>query len=230
VNSAWLAGSPQAREFFRWDWVFDHLGEIGSRMVQHLVLTGVAVGVGLAISIVLAVVALRFPLSYPPITWIAGTLYAIPSLALFAFLVPITGLTMLTAQIGLVSYTLLILVRNIVAGIKGVDPAVREAALGMGYGRRRLLLEIEVPLALPVIMAGIRVAAVTTVGLVTITALIGMGGLGVFILRGLRRLFETEIILGTVLSVGLAAAIDLVLVRIERALTPWARRRTASPP
>jgi osmoprotectant transport system permease protein len=224
-----LAASPPSRPFFRWDWVFDHLDEIGQRIVEHLVLTGIAVGVGLVVSLVLALVALRLPRAFTPITWVTGTLYAIPSLALFAFLVPITGFTMLTAQIGLVSYTLLILVRNIVAGIRGVDPAVREAALGMGYGRRRLLLEIEIPLALPVIIAGIRVAAVTTVGLVTVTALVGMGGLGFFILSGLRRFFETLIVLGTVLSVALAAALDLLLLLLQRALTPWSRRRAVGP-
>jgi osmoprotectant transport system permease protein len=225
VSWAWGFASPPARPFFRWDWVWDHLDEIGERMVEHLVLTSVAVGIGLAISVTLAIVGLRFPRSYPPITVVTGALYAIPSIALFAFLIPITGLTMLTAQIGLVSYTLLILVRNIVAGIEGVDPAVKEAAVGMGYSKRRMLLEIEIPLALPVIMAGIRVAAVTTVGLVTITALVGMGGLGFFILRGLGRFFETEIILGTVLSVALAAAIDLLFVATERILAPWAKRR-----
>lgn len=224
----WLQASPPPRPFFRWDWVWSHLDEIGERTVEHLMLTGIAVGVGLAISLVLAIIGLRFPRTYPPITWVTGTLYAIPSLALFAFLVPITGFTILTAQIGLVSYTLLILVRNIEAGIRGIDPAVREAALGMGYGRRRLLLEVEVPLALPVIVAGIRIAAVTTVGLVTITALIGKGGLGFFILRGLNRFFDTEIIVGTVLSVLLAVAIDFALVLTQRALTPWARRRAVA--
>ncbi len=154
-------------------------------------------------------------------------LYTIPSLALFAFFVPITGFTILTAEIGLVSYTLLILVRNIVAGIRGVDPAVREAALGMGYGRRRLFFEIELPLALPVIVAGIRIAAVTTIGLVTVTSLIGQGGVGFFILRGLGRFFDTEIILGTVLSVLMAVIIDVGLVLVEKALSPWARRRAA---
>jgi osmoprotectant transport system permease protein len=144
---------------------------------------------------------------------------------MFAFLVPITGFTTLTAEIGLVSYTLLILIRNIVAGIQGVDPAVVEAARGMGYGRRRLLLEIEIPLALPVIMAGLRIAAVTTVGLVTITALIGQGGVGFFILRGLNRFFETEIVLGTALSVLLAVLLDLSLAALGRLLSPWARRK-----
>jgi osmoprotectant transport system permease protein len=215
-----------AAPFFRWDWVFDHLGLIWEKVAEHLLLTGLALGFGLAISIALALIGLRFPRLYPPITWVAGVLYTIPSLALFVLLVPITGFTILTAQIGLVSYTLLILTRNIVAGIQGVDPAVREAALGMGYGTRRLFLEIELPLALPVILAGIRIAAVTTIGLVTITALIGQGGVGFFILRGLQRFFNTEIVLGTALSVILAVAVDLLLVLIERLLTPWAARRT----
>lgn len=211
--------------FFRWDWVFSHLDDIWEKVVEHLVLTGIALGVGLAISLVLALVALRFRRSYAPITWVTGAFYSIPSLALFAFLVPITGFTILTSQIGLVSYTLLILVRNIVAAIDGVDPAIREAAEGMGYGRRRLFLEIELPLAVPVIVAGLRIATVTTVGLVTITALIGQGGAGFFILDGLQRFFSTEIVLGTALSVVIAVGLDLSLVLLERLLTPWARRR-----
>ena len=214
--------------FFRWDWVFGHLDDIWDKVVEHLVLTGVALGVGLAISIVLALIGLRFRRAYPPITWITGTFYTIPSLALFAFLVPITGFTLLSAEIGLVSYTLLILIRNIVAGIDGVDPAVREAAVGMGYGRRRLFVEIELPLALPVIVAGLRIAAVTTVGLVTVTALIGQGGVGFFILDGLNRFFSTEIVLGTALAVIIAVTIDVGLVLVERALTPWARSRKSA--
>ncbi|HEX5631506.1 MAG TPA: ABC transporter permease subunit, partial [Acidimicrobiia bacterium] len=144
------------------------------------------------------------------------------------FLVPVTGFTILTAEIGLVSYTLLILFRNIVAGVQGVDPAVVEAARGMGYGRRRLLLEVELPLALPVIMAGVRIAAVTTVGLVTVTSLIGQGGVGYFILRGLNRFFDTEIILGTALAVLLAVGLDVSLALLTRMLTPWARRPRAA--
>jgi osmoprotectant transport system permease protein len=217
-----VIGAP----FFRWDWVFDHLDLIWEKVAEHLALTGIALGVGLGISIVLSLIALRFPWTYPPITWATGVLYTIPSLALFAFLVPITGITILTAEIGLVSYTLLILVRNIVAGIQGVDPAVKEAALGMGYGRRKLFLEIELPLALPVILAGVRIAAVTTIGLVTITALIGQGGLGYFILNGLTRFFNTEIVLGTALSVILAVVVDMLLVLGERLLTPWAAKRS----
>ncbi|HSG78602.1 MAG TPA: ABC transporter permease [Acidimicrobiia bacterium] len=212
-------------EFFRWDWVVDNAGAIWDRVVEHVYLTSIALAVGLIVSLALSVVALRYRRTYAPITWATGLLYTIPSLALFAFFVPITGFTTLTAEIGLVSYTLLILIRNIVAGIDGVDPFIKEAALGMGYTRRRLFLEIEVPLALPVIVAGLRIAAVTTIGLVTVTALVGQGGLGFFILRGLNRFFDTEIIVGTVLSVALAVAVDLTLLLIERSLTPWARRR-----
>ena len=211
--------------WFRWSWVFSHLDDIWERTQEHLILTGIAIGIGLAISMVLSVIALRFRATYAPITWVAGVLYTIPSLALFALLVPITGLTTTSAEIGLVSYTLLILIRNIVAGIDGVPAEVKEAAVGMGYTRRRLFLEIELPLALPVIVAGIRIASVTIVGLVTVTALIGKGGLGFFILRGLNSFFTTQILVGTVLSVALAVAIDLTLVLVERALTPWARRR-----
>ena len=218
-----------AAPFFRWDWVFDHLDLIWEKVSEHLVLTGIALGVGLVVSLALSLVALRFPRTYAPITWVTGVLYTIPSLALFAFLVPITGFTILSAEIGLVSYTLLILIRNIVAGIQGVDPAIKEAALGMGYGRRRLFLEIELPLALPVILAGVRIAAVTTIGLVTITALIGQGGVGYFILNGLSRFFDTEIVLGTALSVILAVVVDLALVVAERLLTPWAERRATVP-
>jgi len=214
-----------ARTLVDWGWILDHLDEIRDKVGEHLVLTGIALGVGLGISLLLALVGLRFPRTLAPITWAASGLYTIPSLALFAFLVPITGFTTLTAEIGLVSYTLLILIRNIVAGIQGVDPAVIEAARGMGYGRRRLLLEIELPLALPVILAGLRIAAVTTVGLVTVTALIGQGGVGFFILRGLSRFFDTEIVLGTALSVLLAVALDLSLALLGRLLSPWARRR-----
>jgi osmoprotectant transport system permease protein len=209
--------------FIRWSWVWSHLGLIWSRTVEHLALTGIALGIGFAISVVLSLVALRYRRSYAPITWVTGVLYSIPSLALFVMLIPITGLSVTTAEIGLVSYTLLIFIRNIVAGIDGVPPEVREAAAGMGYTSQGMLWRIELPLALPVVIAGIRIATVTTVGLVTITALIGYGGLGQLILDGLNRLFTTPLIVGAVLSVVLA--LDGALVLVERALTPWARRK-----
>jgi osmoprotectant transport system permease protein len=215
--------------FIRWDWIGRNLDDLWARTQEHIFLTVIAVGIGLILSLILSLVALRWRRTYTPITWVTGVLYAIPSLALFAFLVPITGLTVLTSEIGLVSYTLLILIRNIVAGIDGVPESVLEAARGMGYTERRLFTDIQLPLAIPVIIAGLRIATVTTVGLVTITALIGQGGLGFFILRGLQLIFSavgtTQILAGTVLSVALAVVADLMLLGLEKLLTPWARRR-----
>lgn len=211
----------------RWDWVASHLDDIWTRTVEHLVLTGLAVGIGFAVAMLLSIVALRARRTYAPITWVTGVLYTIPSIALFALLIPVTGLTTTTAEVGLVSYTLLILVRNIVAGIDGVPVAVREAAVAMGYTRWRMFASIELPLALPVIIAGLRIATVTTVGLVTVTALIGQGGYGAFINDGLQRFFNTPLIVGAALSVALAVTLDVLLVVVERALTPWARTRVA---
>ncbi len=216
-----MTGDP----LVRWDWVGSHLDDIWTRTVEHLTLVGLAVGIGFGIAMVLALVALRYRRTYAPITWFAGVLYTIPSLALFALLVPITGLSTLTAEVGLVSYTLLILVRNIVAGVDAVPVSVRDAATASGYRRWRMFYEIELPLALPVIVAGLRIATVTTVGLVTVTALIGQGGYGYFIADGLRRFFNTPLIVGAFLSVAMAVLLDLALVGAERALTPWSRRR-----
>jgi len=207
----------------RWDWIVLHLGDIALRIEQHLILTGIAVGVGFVLSLALGIWAARRAEVYGPVTWVAGVLYTIPSLALFALLVPFTGLSILTAEIGLVSYTLLILIRNIVAGIRAVPPEVRESALGMGYTPRQVLWRVELPLALGVIIAGLRVATITTIGLVTVTALIGQGGLGFFILDGIQRFFSTPLIVGAGLSVVLAVVLDGLLVRLERLATPWAR-------
>ena len=205
------------------EWIVDHLGEIGGKLGEHIVLTLIAVVVGGALSFGLSLWALRQPSAYGPVTWAAGVLYTVPSLALFALLVPITGLSVLTAEIGLVSYTLLILIRAIVGGVRGVPADVREAAEGLGYPPRTLLCQIELPLALPVIVAGLRVAVVTTIGLVTVSALLGQGGVGSFILQGIQRFFPTALIVGAVLSVALAVLADGALVLLQRRLTPWLR-------
>jgi osmoprotectant transport system permease protein len=186
-------------------------------------LTVVSVAIGMALSLGLSIIALRWRHTYAPITWITGLLYTIPSLALFALLVPIVGLNATNAIIALTSYTLLILIRNTVAGIDGVPPSVVEAADGMGYTRRARFWKMEVPLALPAIVAGVRIATVTTVGLVTVTAVLGLGGYGFFILRGLNTFFWTQIIVGVTLSVALATIFDLTFVWAQRWLTPWAR-------
>ncbi len=209
----------------RWDWVSRHAGTITDALRQHVELTVIAVGLGLALSLPLALAARRWRWTQTAILSATGVLYTIPSLALFAFLVPWTGLSRTTSEIGLVSYTLLILIRNIVAGLDGVPAEVREAADGMGFTSSRRLLRIELPLALPSIIAGVRIATVTTVGLVTVTALIGQGGLGQLILEGLTRDFRTPLVVGSLLSVALAAAADVGLAGVERLVTPWSRAK-----
>ena len=211
--------------FIWWDWVDRHRDQIQNATFEHLRLTLIAVVVGFAISAVLAVIALRFRWTYGPITWITGFLYTIPSLALFVLLVPLTGFTTLTGEIGLVSYTLLILIRNIVAGVDGVPASVKEAADAMGYRPARRFVAIDLRLATPAIVAGLRIATVTTIGLVTVTGLIGLGGYGSLIDDGLKRTFSTPIVVGAGLSVVMAIVLDLGLVLLERSLTPWARRR-----
>lgn len=210
----------------RWDWIASNLSEIAVRIGEHVLLTAIAVGVGLVIAAALSLLVLRVPRLEQVTIGVTGTLYTIPSLALFALLVPYTGLTLLTAEIGLVGYTLLILIRNIVGGVRSVPAEIREAALGMGYTRSQLLWRVEIPVALPLIVAGIRIATITTVGLVTVTALIGQGGLGYLILIGIQRFFSTPLIVGALLSVALAVVLDSALVSVQRALTPWSRVAT----
>lgn len=214
------------------DWIASNLDRIGELLLEHIWLTVLAVGIGFVISMALALAIRNRPRLYGPIIGVTGTMYAIPSLALFALLTPITGLgTVLTAEIALVSYTLLILTRNIVEGLRAVPPEAVEAATGMGYTPAQRLLRVELPLALPIIVAGLRIATVTIVGLVTVTALIGIGGLGYLIVTiGINRgsFGLTQTITGIALSVGLAVAADLALLALQRALTPWSRRRATA--
>ena len=209
------------------DWIADNLGVIADGLIDHLVLTVLAVWLGLAISLGAALLVRRLGFMRGPVTATFGILYTIPSLALFAFLVPFTGLTLVTAEIGLISYTLLILTRNILAGLDGIPVEVRESADGMGYSGRQRLLGVELPLAMPVIMTGLRVATVTTVGLVMVTAVIGEGGLGQLMLRGFNRQFPTMIYVGFVLTILVALVLDVVLQLVQRLLTPWSRRSAA---
>ena len=210
-----------------WAWLAGHLDAIGYRTLQHLYLTALGVGLGFAISFVLALAAARYRILYPPISALAGILYTIPSLAIFAALISITGFTVVTAEVPLVMYTLVILVRNIVAGLDGVSDDVIEAANGMGHTRRQRLWRVELPLAVPLIVAGLRLATVSTIGLVTITGTISdaFGGLGYFILDGYHRTFPTEMYAGALPSILLALAVDLLFVRVQRRVTPWAHAR-----
>lgn len=212
-----------------WAWIGDHLDDIAFRLAQHLALAGVAVAVGFVVAFVLSIWALRSPRVRGLLTAVAGGLYTIPSLALFAALVPITGLSVLTAEIPLVLYTQQILVRNVLAGFDSVPAEVLEAANGMGYSSAQRLRTIELPLAIPLIVTGLRLAAVTTIGLVMVVTLIGdnFGGLGLFIKEGIQTFFATKVYVGAGLSVLLAVVVDLVLIRMERGLTPWAVRHGA---
>lgn len=206
-----------------WAWIGRNWDQIVDRTWEHLYLTMVPVAIGLVISLGLALVALRWRRTYAPITLTTGILYTIPSLATFALLVPVVGLNATNAIIALTSYTLLILIRNIVAGIDGIPASILEAADGMGYSRIARFWRMEIPLALPVIIAGLRIATVTTVGLVTVSVVIGLGGYGFFILRGFNTFFLTQTIVGVALSVVLATILDLSFVGLQRWLTPWQR-------
>ncbi len=216
-----------------WGWLGDHIPALIFRTGQHLYLTAIAVLFGLAISMALGIAAVRARGLYLPFAVFTGLVYTIPSLALFAAMVPIIGLNLLTAEIPLILYTLVILYRNVVAGFDAVPPDVRETADGMGYGSAARLWRVELPLAVPLITAGVRIATVSTIGLVTITATLGdaFGGLGFFIYEGARRGFATEIYAGAVPVILLALLLDRVFVRIQHVLTPWdaARARAATP-
>lgn len=211
--------------WIRWDWVRGHTDDIVERLVAHLELTGITLGIGLAIALPLGVACFRWRRVYPTVLGVAGVIYTIPSLALFALLIPFTGLSRTTSIIPLVSYTLLILVRNVVAGLQSVPAEVRESATGMGFSPLRQLLRIELPLALPAIMAGVRITSVTTIGLVTITSLIGEESLGLLILDGLYRDFRTPLVVGTLCIVALSAIADVTFLGLQKLLTPWARKR-----
>jgi osmoprotectant transport system permease protein len=204
-----------------WDSIMGYLGE-------HVRLTVAAVLLGALIALPLALVARRS-------RWLAGSVlglstlvYTIPSLAMFAFVAPITGLSATTVLVGLVLYSLVILVRNFLVGLQSVPADVQEAARGMGYGPARLLWQVELPLALPSFMAGLRVATVSTVALVTVGVIVGHGGLGQLITGGFNaNFYRAEIVTGAVGCVLLALLADLMLAGVERVLTPWARRASA---
>ena len=215
--------------FFCTDWVRDNWGPVlQPRLIEHVELTLIAVGIGFVIALAAALLAHRLRYIERPFAFASAVIYTIPSLALFQLLVPLTGLTVTTVEIALVGYTLLILFRNILAGLRSTPPEVLEAARGMGFTPTQTLLRVELPLALPAIVAGLRVAVVSTIALATVAAFVVSQGLGVPILGALRLDFSTEIIAAGVLAVALAIVADALLVLAQRVVTPWAAtRRTA---
>ena len=212
-----------ANPIIRWEYIIDEWDQIQRALLEHLELTVYAVALGLVVSAGLAALALRFRWTAGPINGLTASLYTIPSVALFGILVPYFGLSRLTAVLPLAMYTLIILVTNIVAGFNAVPREVREAADGMGMTPARRVLRVELPLAAPYIIAGLRIAIVSTVGLVTVAAIIGQGGLGRLILDGLLRNFWTPMTIGAGLSILLALALDALILFAGKRATPWDR-------
>jgi osmoprotectant transport system permease protein len=208
------------------DWLRQHWGDtLQPALVQHIELSLIAVGIGFAIAFALALLGYRFRLLDAPFGVVADFLYTIPSLALFQLLVPLTGLTVTTVEVALVSYTLLILYRNMVAGLRAVHIDVLDAARGMGLTRSQRFLRVELPLALPAIVAGLRIATVSTISIATVAAFVIPKGLGrpIFIALNLPDIFKTEILAAGLLAIALALVADAMLVLVQRALTPWSR-------
>jgi osmoprotectant transport system permease protein len=215
---------------FCWDWVRDHWHDtLGPALVQHLELTGIAVSIGFILAFALALIAHRLRVLEQPFGVVSALLYTIPSLALFQLLVPVTGISWTTVEIALVAYTLVILFPNITAGLRSASADVLEAAQGMGLTRTQILLRVELPLAVPAIVAGLRIAVVSTISIGTVAAFLLPKGLGypIFVALGNPTPFKTEIYSAGALAVGLALACDAALVIARRALVPWAREERA---
>jgi osmoprotectant transport system permease protein len=207
-------------------WLFDNFSSrFEPRIIQHIELTAIAMGVGMLIAFSAAIIAHKNNWFETPFSLLAAFLYTIPSLALFELLVQVTGINRFTVEIGLVSYTLLILFRNTLTGLRGVPEPAIEAAQAMGLTPRQRLLRIEIPLAVPAIMAGVRIATVTTISLATVAAFIGGGGLGALIFDAIQTGFKTEFIAAGGLAIALALVADILLVLVQRTISPWTRRR-----
>jgi osmoprotectant transport system permease protein len=207
------------------DYLTSSWGELASALVEHIAITVAAVALATVVAIPLAILAVRTRWLATPTLIVGALLYTIPSLALITGLWPIFGLSATTVIVALALYALLVILRNTIVGLQGMPEEVRRAGLGMGYSEGALLVRVGVPMALPAIMAGIRLAAVSTVGLVMVGALVGHGGLGLIVLNGFtNNFYRAPILAGTVLAVILGLLIEWLLVRLEHRLSPWAAR------
>jgi osmoprotectant transport system permease protein len=219
-----MPGNP----WFSWSYIVDNADVLWARTVEHALLTIEAVAIAAAIAVPLALLAARLRWLQGPFVGTASVLYTIPSLALFAVLAPLLGIGRTPVLIGLIVYALLVILRNTLAGLDGVSPAVVDAARGLGYGRWQVLAGVRLPVALPAIVAGLRLATVSTVALVTVGVIVGYGGLGQLMFQGFRNNFyRAEITAATLACVLLALVLDLVLWAAGRAATPWLRGRAA---
>ena len=207
-----------------WSWIPGHLSYLWQLTWENLKLGVLSALYGLALSLPLGIISARWRWFYPPVLTVVTILYAVPSLALFIALIPAFGLTDTNVIIALTVFSLCVILPNVVAGLRAVPAAVTQAATAMGYGPLRRLITIELPLAVPVIMAGLRVGMVSSISLASVGQLIGVSSLGYLFIDGLQRSFPTEIYVGLFLVIALALVCDLILVAVRRALTPWTAR------
>jgi osmoprotectant transport system permease protein len=212
-------------DWLRWDWIVDHVDLFVELLGNHIYLAIMPILFGLLISVPLGVACVRWPRIYPPVLGTTTILYSVPSIALFVLLIDFTGTEPVTVIIPLTVYTLAVLVRNVVDGLRSVDESVRQSAIAMGFTGLRRLLRVDLPIATPVIMAGLRVATVSNISMISISALIGIPSLGNLFIDGFQRDFKTPIVAGMVLTIALAVAADGILVVAQRLLTPWARTK-----
>ncbi|UGY92215.1 ABC transporter permease [Streptomyces gobiensis] len=221
-------GCLSANDWVCGEYVRSRGEELADATVQHVGITAVSVLLGLLLAFPLALLARRWRVAAGPVLGMTTVLYTVPSLAMFALLMPVFGVSVSVVIGGLVLYSLTVLVRNILAGLEAVPAEAREAARGMGYGPGRLLFSVELPLAVPALMAGVRIATVSAVSLTTVGAIVGYGGLGNLIYSGMESFFKTEVLTASVICVVLAVLADVLLLGVQRLLTPWARAGKAA--
>ncbi|WP_084126253.1 ABC transporter permease [Demequina sp. NBRC 110054] len=214
--------------WFSWEYLERNWDEVAHQLSIHTTLTLQAIAIAALVALPMAVIARRYPRLAAPIMGVSGVLYTIPSFALFALLAPFTGIGRTTVLIGLVMYALLVLVRNTLVGLQSVDADVVDAARGLGYSPTRLLFAVELPIALPAILAGLRIATVSTVAMVTVGVVVGYGGLGQLMFRGFQSDYRAQIMTASLLCLALALVLDLALVLVGRLAMPWNRGRAAA--
>ncbi|WP_282613948.1 ABC transporter permease [Streptomyces sp. XM4193] len=222
-------GCLAANEWICGEYVRSRQEELTDATLQHIGITVASVGIGLLIALPLAFLARRYRLAASPLLALTTILYTVPSLAMLALLVPMLGISVSVVVTALVLYSLTILLRNILAGLEAVPEEVRESARGMGYGPLRMLLTVELPLSLPALMAGVRIATVSTVAMTTVGGIIDFGGLGNLLFSGLDSVFKAQVLTASVICVVLAVVADLLLLGLQWLLTPWARSRSRKP-
>jgi osmoprotectant transport system permease protein len=214
-------------KLFCFDWAGENIDRYGTPTVQHLEIVGLSVVIGFVIAFALALLAHRARWLQPPLLAATGVLYTIPSIAFFFLLLPITGLGRDTAVIVLAAYTLQIIYRNTILGLANVPASVKDAALGMGFTKRQILWRVELPLAIPEIIAGLRVAAVSTIAIATLAVFISAGGLGTEMYGSGNLTFPTTVIIAAAIVMLMAFAFDVILLVVQRLTTPWRRARPA---